>query len=107
MPLAVIYIAAGLLFPVVTHDLLPYLPYGYFTVPGFVATGIFIWAFLVSFNWDGTWLPWISLLSAVIFNPVMKLPLSHEIRIMADIAAGMLLLFTLNKIKQQPVTKIF
>jgi hypothetical protein len=77
-----------LLFPGSAHDLLPYLPYGYFTVHGIVATGIFIRAFLVSFNRDGTWLPWICLLSAVIFNPVMKLPLPHEIRIMAYIAAG-------------------
>ena len=106
MPIAVIYLVAGLLFVGAAHDQLPYLPYGYFTVLRIVTTAAFIWAFLVSFTRNAAFLPWIYLLFAITFNPVIKVPLSHEIWMIVDIAAGVLLLFTQNNIKQQSATKI-
>jgi hypothetical protein len=103
MPIAVIYIAAGILF-VGAAQL--HLPYGYYTVLRIVATGAFLWAFFASFNRNASLLPWIFLLFAVLFNPVMKVPLSQEHWMIVDIAAGALLIFTQNKIKQQATTKI-
>jgi hypothetical protein len=106
MPIAVIYIAAGLLFLGAAHDLLPYLPYGYFTFLRIVATGVFIWAFLVSLHRNGSLLPTMYLLLAITFNPVMKVPLPSELWMFVDIAAGSLLLFTRNRIKQQSTAKV-
>ena len=103
MPIAVIYIAAGILF-VGAAQL--HLPYGYYTVLRIVAMGAFLWAFFASFNRNASLLPWIFLLFAVLFNPVMKVPLSQEHWMIVDIAAGALLIFTQNKIKQQATTKI-
>jgi len=106
MPIAVIYIVAGLLFVGAAHDQLQYLPYGFYTVLGIVATAAFIWAFLVSFNRDAPFLPWIYLSFAIILNPIIKVPLPHEIWVIVDVAAAVLLLITQNKIKQQSVTTI-
>ena len=106
MPIAVIYIVAGLLFVGAAHDLLPYLPYGYFTVLRIVTTAAFIWAFLVSFNRDATFLAWIYLLIAITFNPVITVPLPHEVWMLVDVAAGLLLLLTQNKTRQQSASKI-
>jgi len=103
MPIAVIYIAAGILFLGVAQE---YLPYGYYTVLRIVATGTFIWAFLVSFNRNGALLPWIYLLFAVVFNPILKVPLSQELWMAIDIVASVLLIFTQNMIKQQSTTKV-
>jgi hypothetical protein len=103
MPLAVIYIAAGIMFLGVAPV---HLPLGFYTVLGIVATGSFIWAFLVAFTRDKSLLPWIYLLFAVVFNPIMKIPLSHDLWLLASIAAGALLLLTQNKIKQQSTTKV-
>jgi hypothetical protein len=106
MPIAVIYIAAGVLFVGAAHGYLPYLPYGYYTVLKIVATGVFIGAFLVSFYRDVSLLPWIYLLLAITFNPIIKIPLPSELWMIVDIVAGALLIFTQNKIRQQSATKI-
>ena len=106
MPIAVIYRVAALLFAGAAHDLLPYLPYGYFTFLRIVATGAFLWVFLVSLHRNVSFLPWIYLLLAITFNPVIKVPLPTEVWLIIDIAAGALLLFTQNRIKQQSVVKV-
>jgi hypothetical protein len=106
MPIAVIYIATGLLFLGVAHDHLPYLPYGYFTFLGIVATVVFICGFLVAFTRGKSLLPWIYLLLAITFNPVIKLPLPHEIWMIVDVAAGTLLFLTKDKIKQRVTTMV-
>ena len=106
MPVAVIYLAAGLLFLGAAHDLLPYLPYGYFTFLRIVATGVLIWAFLVSLHRNGSLLPWMYLLLAITFNPLIKVPLPSELWMFIDIAAGSLLLLRHNRIKQQSTAKV-
>lgn len=103
MPVTVIYIATGILFLGAAQA---HLPFGYYTVLRIVATGVFIWGFFVAFNRSGSFLPWIYLLFAVTFNPVMKLPLSEELWMIANISAGALLLFTQNKIKQHATKKL-
>jgi len=103
MPIAVIYIAAGVMFlGVAPVD----LPFGFYSALGIVATGVFLWAFLVAFTRDKSFLPWIYLLFAVVFNPIMKIPLSDDLWMLASIAAGALLILTQNKIKQQSTTKV-
>jgi len=106
MPIAVIYIAAGLLFLGAAQEYLPYLPYGYFTVLKIVATGTFIWAFLVSFSRKGSLLPWIYLLFAIIFIPILKLPLTQDLWMIIDITGGALLLLTIDKIKRKSPRKL-
>jgi hypothetical protein len=103
MPIAVLYIAAGILFLGAAQL---HLPFGYYTATHIVVTAVFIWAFLVSFNRNASFLPWIYLLFALIFNPILKVTLSQELWMVVDVAAGALLLFTQNKIKQQATTKI-
>ena len=103
MPIAVIYIAAGILFMGAAPM---HLPFGYYTVLRIVATGVFILAFLVAFNRNKPFLPWVYALLAVTFNPITKVPLSQDLWMIVDIAAGALLLITQNKIKQQSTTKI-
>ena len=98
MPIAVIYIAAGILFLGAAQG---HLPFGYYTLLQIVATGAFIWAFLTALNRNDPYLLWIYLLFAVIFNPIIKVPLSHDLWMLVDIAAGALLLITQNKIKEQ------
>ena len=106
MPIAVIYIVAALLFVGAAHDFLPYLPYGYFTFLRIVAAAAFLWVFLVAFHRNVSFLPWIYLLLAITFNPVIKVPLPTEVWLIIDIAAGALLLFTQSRIKQQAVVKV-
>ena len=103
MPITVIYISAAILFAGAAQL---HLPFGYFTVLRIVATGAFAWAFLVALNRNRAFLPWIYLLLTIAFNPVIKVPLSQEIWMIVDIAAGTLLLLSQNKIKQQSTTKI-
>jgi hypothetical protein len=107
MPIAVIYIAAGLLFLGAAWEYLPYLPYVYFTVLKIVATGTFIWAFLVSFSRKSSLLPWIYLLFAIIFIPILILPLTQDLWTIIYITGGALLLLTIDKIKRKSPRKLF
>ena len=103
MPITVIYIVAGILFLGAAQL---HLPFGYYTVLRIAATSAFIWGFLVTLNRNVTLLPWLFLVFAVILNPVWKIPLSQDMWVVIDIAAGTLLILTQNKIKQQSVEKI-
>ena len=103
MPISVIYIAAGILFLGAAEM---HLPFGFYTVLRIVATSAFLWAFFVSFKRNASLLPWIFLLFAVVFNPIIKVPLPAELWMFVDIAAGVLLMFTQNKIKQQSTCKL-
>jgi len=82
------------------------LPFGYYTVLRIVATGAFLWAFFVALNRNASLLPWIFLLFAIVFNPIIKVPLPKELWMFVEIAAGALLMFTQNKIKQQTSCKL-
>jgi hypothetical protein len=106
MPISVIYIAAAVLFVGAAHDHLPYLPYGYYTVLRIVAAGTFIWAFIVSYSRKGALLPWIYLLLAILFNPVLKVPLTQDYWMIVNITGGALLLLTMHKIKRKSARKL-
>jgi hypothetical protein len=103
MPLAVIYIAAGILLLGAAQL---HLAYGFYTLLRIVATGTFLWAFLVSFKRNASLLPWIFLSFAIVFNPIIKVTLPGEFWMFLDIAASALLLLTQNKIKQESSRKL-
>ncbi|OOY36781.1 hypothetical protein BOV89_10655 [Solemya velum gill symbiont] len=80
--------------------LLPF-PYGYYTFLRIVATITFGWAAYASYQDEGSILPWIYGLFAIIFNPLIPVHLTREIWAVIDIAAAGFLLATskyLNKI---------
>jgi uncharacterized membrane protein YhfC len=67
MPKPLIYIAAGFLligvFP---------LPYGYYMLLRFIACGVFAWAAYIAFERNEDILPWVFIVLAIIFNPILK-----------------------------------
>ena len=87
MPSIVLYTCAIMLFlgPLA-------LPSGYYAVLRIVVTCVFIWGSGLFFNRREKLLPWLFLLVAIVFNPVVKLHLGKEIWIAVDIASGILLL---------------
>lgn len=96
MPLIVIYIASAMLF----IGILP-LPYGYYTLLRFIATGVFIWSALIAYERNNETLPWIYLLLALLFNPLIKIHLSRDLWAIFDISAATLLLVTKSIIKEK------
>lgn len=96
MPKQIIYIAiAALLLGV-----LP-MPYGYYTLLRLIACGVFAWAAYVSYERKEPLLPWVFGILAITFNPIIKIYFPKEIWSGIDLAAGLLLLFTKNKIQDQ------
>lgn len=102
MPVTVIYITAWILFVgAAPID----LPFGYYNMLRIVTTCAFMGAFLISFFRNGSFLPWIYLLLAITFNPIVKVPLPNEVWMVVFIVAGSLLILTRNKIKRHVTTK--
>ena len=97
MPKLVIYFAAGLLL----LGILP-LPYGYYTLLRLVAFGVFTWAAFIAFEKKEAVLPWVFVLLALIFNPIIKTYLPKEIWAIIDFCSGVFLIFVRNKIQEMP-----
>ena len=76
------------------------MPYGFYTLLRLVATGVFVWASIVSYQRGLPLLPWLFALLAVLFNPLIKVHLPKELWIVIDLGAGVLLLATRPKIEQ-------
>ncbi len=93
MPKQVIYFTVGLLFLGVLS-----LPYGYYMLLRLVVFGVFMWAAFTSFENSEELLPWLFILLAIVFNPIFKIYLPKEAWIVIDIFAGVILLFTQNKL---------
>lgn len=94
MPTTVIYGVAGMLFLGAAP-----LPYGYYTVLRLVGCGAFAFAAYVSFSRHGKILPWMFVLVAIVFNPIVKVHLPKEVWALVDVAAGFLLLATSKHIR--------
>lgn len=94
MPIAVIYIASGMLFLGAAP-----LPYGYYMLLRIVATVVFVWAAIVAHEKNDTVLPWVFGVCAILFNPIIKIHLHKELWSAIDIGAGILLLAVQSKIK--------
>lgn len=96
MPVAVIFIAAALL----VIGAAP-LPYGYYTLLRLVATGVFAWAALVSYERKSPVLPWVFVVLVLLFNPLLKINLAKELWAIVDIAAAVLLLASKQHIQER------
>lgn len=96
MPKIVIFITAGFLF----FGILP-LPYGYYTLLRLVVCGVFAWAAFISFEKNKAVLPWIFVVLALIFNPIIKIYLQKEVWVIINLCSGLLLIFVSKKIQQQ------
>jgi hypothetical protein len=96
MPLAVVYIAAGMLIAAVAP-----LPYGYYMLLRLVATGVFVWAVYVAYERQYQVMPWVLVLLAVLFNPIIKIHLPREIWAGIDVVAGLVLLTISGKVRER------
>ncbi len=96
MPVAVIYIAAAMLF-VGAAPLL----YGYYMLLRLVTTGVFIWAAIVAYDRKSEILTWVYGVLAVVFNPIIKVHLPKELWAVVDVGLGVLLLATKSVIQKK------
>lgn len=77
------------------------MPYGYYTLLRIVATVVFVWAGYTAYQRHKNTLPWIFGITAILFNPILKIYLPKEIWAAIDIAAGLLLLATKSSIQEK------
>lgn len=98
MPIAVIYIAAAMLFVGAAP-----LPYGYYMLLRVVASGVFVWAAFVAYERGDKSLPWVYGVIAVLFNPFLKVHLPKELWAVVDVGAGIFLLATSAKIRTRKI----
>ncbi|MBZ0072929.1 MAG: hypothetical protein K8I04_14530 [Gammaproteobacteria bacterium] len=101
MPAAVIYIAVTMLFIGAAP-----MPYGYYMLLRFVATGVFAWAALISYERKNQSLPWVFGVLALLFNPILIIHLPKEFWAFIDIGAGVLLLLTKRHVQQSENERI-
>lgn len=94
MPKQVIFLAASFLllgaFP---------LPYGYYTLLRLIACAVFAWAAYISFENKEALLPWVFIVLALLFNPIIKVYLSKEIWAAIDICSAALLFIVSPKLR--------
>ena len=93
MPKPVIYILVLMLLLAV----LP-LPYGYYTLLRLVATGVFAWAAVITYEQNDKLLPWFFGLLALLLNPIIKIHLPKELWAVIDIGSAILILFYLGSL---------
>ena len=93
MPLGVTYACAAMLFVGAAP-----LPYGYYVLLRLVACCVFACAAFVTFGRRSSSLPWIFCFVALLFNPLIKVPLPKEWWVFIDIAAALLLIGTAKKL---------
>jgi len=96
MPVGIIYIAAGMLIVAIAP-----LPYGYYMLLRIVGSIVFAWSAYVAYERRYEILPWVLVLLAVLFNPIIKINLPREIWAGVDIGAGILLLVIGGKLREQ------
>ena len=93
MPVAVIYIVSAMLFLGAAP-----LPYGYYMLLRIVVTGVFIWAALVSYERKHEVLPWLFVLGAILFNPLIMIHLPKELWAIVDVVAAIFLFANRNAV---------
>jgi hypothetical protein len=81
------------------------MPYGYYTLLKLVSTGVFLIATWIAYDRKLALLPWIYLLFAIIFNPLVKIHFEKEVWAWIDLAASILLVSTLRKINPDMESK--
>lgn len=96
MPKIVIYIAAGFLF----LGVLP-LPYGYYMLLRLIAVCVFAWAAYITFERNEVVLPWIFIVLALVFNPIMQIHLPKGIWAIIDFCSGLFLFLIKARIQEE------
>ena len=89
IPLTPVYLTAFML----VLCLAP-MPYGYYTLIRLVATGMFLWAAAVSLKSNKQIIPWVFVLLALLFNPVLKVHFAKEVWAWIDIISALFLVST-------------
>ena len=93
IPTPVIYIASALLFIAIFP-----MPYGYYTLLRITATGVFVWVAIAAINQNEKIIPWIFIVLAILFNPIIKIHFAKEIWAVIDFGAAAFLLWAGKKI---------
>ena len=86
MPFSVVGLVAGMLL----FGVLP-LPYGYYPLLRLVVCGVFSFAAYHAFQKSHGLYPWILVLTAVLFNPIVPVHLPKELWAVLDVGAAVLL----------------
>lgn len=94
MPKPLIFLAAGFLFV----GVLP-LPYGYYMLLRFIACGIFAWAAYITFKRDEEIIPWVFVILAIVFNPIIKIHFPKEMWAVIDFCLGLFLVLISGRIQ--------
>lgn len=87
MPAAPIYIISALLFMGAAP-----LPYGYYMLLRIAVTGFCIWATVVTYEQKSQYLPWVFVLLALLFNPIIKIHLAKELWALIDVGVAIFIL---------------
>lgn len=93
--IGIIFLAAGFLL----LGILP-LPYGYYSLLRLIACAVFAWAAYITFENNEALLPWVFIVLALLFNPVIKVYLSKEIWAVIDGCSAIFLLIVSPKLQQ-------
>ena len=94
MPKPVLFITSAMLFIGILN-----LPYGYYTLLRIVACAVFIWAALISYEKNKeSVLPWVFVILAILFNPIIKIHLPKEVWAVVDFCAGLFIILTMKRV---------
>lgn len=93
MPKPVLYITASILF----LGAFP-LPYGYYTLLRIVAFAVFSWAAYITFDNKEELFPWLLVILAILFNPIIKVYLPKEVWMVIDTCSGLVLIIFSKRI---------
>jgi len=93
MPKQAIWIAAGFLL----MGVLP-LPYGYYMVLRLIACSVFSWAAYILFMRNEELLPWVFVVLAIVFNPILIIHFPKEIWGTIDFCSAVFLILNREKI---------
>jgi len=95
IPVPIIYLTSIMLFIAIAP-----LPYGYYTILRIITTGVFLWSSFIMLENNESILPWVFILLAIIFNPILKVYFPKEIWAVIDIFSGLLIFVMRNKYMQ-------
>jgi len=76
------------------------VPYGYYSLLKIMACGVFIWAAIIAYSKELSYLPWIFVTLAVLFNPIIPIYLPKELWVPVDIGAAILLFLSMKSLEK-------
>ena len=87
MPRPFFFIVVGMLF----LALLP-LPYGYYTLLRIVVCAALVWAAITAFQKEHQIIPWVVVVLAIVFNPIIPIYLPKALWAVIDVGTAIFLL---------------